>query len=458
MNQNSYSVKKFPQSWGDAQEARILMSKALSMRRLSALATLGVLLLTAACSSNATKPGEPAAPGGGADWEKRGPIVYAQGKDTAGVWKGLLDQWNKEHPGEEVTLRELSPEADQQRADMIKRAQAKSGEFAVISVDLVWTAEFAANGWLAELPTDMFPTTGMLESAVNGASYFGKLYAYPQSSDGGLLYYRKDLLDKAGLQPPTTWTEMQAACDKVLPDQKGMSCYAGQHQKYEGLTVNISEAVNSSGGEFITAEGKAAVNTPEAIAGLQWMVDGFKSGMIPADAITWKEEEGRQAFQDGKILFHRNWPYVWNLAAKDDGSSGVAGKFAVAPLPGKDGPGVSTLGGHNIGISSFAENKGTAADFIKWIASEPIQREFLQKGALAPVLQEMYADPELNKQFPYLETLGKSIETAQSRPQAVRYGDVTLAIQDSTYAALQGQVTPEQAFADLQTKLEGLLS
>ena len=282
---------------------------------------------------------------------------------------------------------------------MIKRGQAKSGEFSVMSVDVVWTAEFAANGFLQELPADKFPTTGMLTSAVDASTYFNKLYAYPQGSDGAMLYYRKDLLDKAGLQAPKTWAEMQAACDKVLPDQKGMSCYAGQHQKYEGLTCNIAEAVNSAGGEFITADGKPAVNTPEAIAGLQWMVDGFKSGMIPADAITWKEEEGRQAFQDGKLLFHRNWPYVWNLASKTDGSSKIVGKFAVAPLPGKDGPGVSTLGGHNIGISAFTKNKGTAGDFIKFIASEPIQKIFLEKGSLAPILEALYADPALNKQF-----------------------------------------------------------
>ena len=433
------------------------MSHARTTRRvLAAAATFGALLVTAACSSSAS-PSASGSAAGGVNWDERGPITYAQGKDTAGVWKPVLEQWNAAHPNEQVTFVELSPEADQQRADMIKRGQAKSGEFSVMSVDVVWTSEFAANGFLQELPADRFPTTGMLKSAVDASTYFNKLYAYPQGSDGAMLYYRKDLLDKAGLQAPKTWAEMQAACDKVLPDQKGMSCYAGQHQKYEGLTCNIAEAVNSAGGEFITADGKPAVNTPQAIAGLQWMVDGFKSGMIPADAITWKEEEGRQAFQDGKLLFHRNWPYVWNLANKADGSSKIAGKFAVSPLPGKDGLGVSTLGGHNIGISAFTKNKGTAGDFIKFIASEPIQKTFLEKGSLAPILESLYADPALNKQFGYLSTLGESIKLARSRPKAVKYGDVTLAIQDATYSALQKQVEPAAAFGDLQTKLEGLL-
>ena len=114
---------------------------------------------------------------------------------------------------------------------MIKRAQAKSGEFTVMSVDVVWTSEFAANGWLTELPADKFNTTGFLKAAVDSATYFNKLYAMPSSSDGALLYYRKDLLEKAGVQAPTTWDEMQAACDKILPGQAGMSCYGGQFQK-----------------------------------------------------------------------------------------------------------------------------------------------------------------------------------------------------------------------------------
>ena len=86
--------------------------------------------------------------------------------------------------------------------------------------------------------------------------------------------------------------------------------------------------------------------------------------------MTYKEEEGRRAFQDGRLIFHRQWPYQWALANATDGSSKVAGKFAVAPLPGLDGPGVSTLGGHNLAISEFAKNKATALEFIKFIASE----------------------------------------------------------------------------------------
>ena len=437
------------------------MTQPRTTRRVIAAAlSVGALLVTAACSSGTAA--SPAASGGassaaatGADWNEFGPIVYAQGKDTSGNLKAKIDEWNEANPNEKVTFRELSDSADEQRSEFIKRGQSKSGEFTVMSVDVVWTAEFAANGWLTELPADKFNTTGYLKAAVDSATYFNKLYAMPSTSDGALLYYRKDLLDKAGLQAPQTWAEMQQACDKVLPDQNGMSCYGGQFQKYEGLTCNFAEAVNSAGGAVLGEDGQPTVNSAEAVAGLTWMVDGFKSGMIPNEARTWKEEESRTAFQNSKILFLRNWPYVWNLANGKD--SKIAGKFAVAPIPGKDGPGVSTLGGHSYGISPFAKNKGTAMKWINWMLTEENQKKWLQTASSAPVLESLYADAELNKQFPYLATLGESIKNAKPRPKAVKYGDVTLAIQDAAYGAIQNQSAPQAALDGLQTKLQALV-
>ena len=421
-------------------------------RALAAALSVGALLVTAACSSGAGTPASSAPADSGANWDEFGPITYAAGKDTSGVTTKAVADWNKDNPNEQITFRELPADADAQRAQMIQRQQAKSGEYTIMSIDVVWGAEFAANNWLEPLPADKFPTTGMIPAAVDAYTYFNKLYAIPESSDGAMLYYRKDLLDKANLKPPTTWAEMKAACDKVLPGESGMSCYSGQHQKYEGLTCNIAEAVNSAGGEFLTADGKPAVNTEAAIAGVQWMVDGFKSGMIPKEALTWKEPESLEAFNSSKLLFYRNWPYAYALSQK----SKVKDKFGVAPLPRKHGPGVTTLGGHGFGISKFAKNKGTAMKFMLWFTSKEKQTEKLLLNTLAPVSEEIYSDPAVQAKVPWLPFLKASIDNAKARPKAVKYGDVTLAIQDATYAALQGQQDPKTAFDNLQTKLEAL--
>jgi len=424
----------------------------LTLSVLSATA----ILATAACGSSSGTAGASASASTDPAWSQTGPINYVQGKDTSGYVQGILDKWNALHPDQKVTLVELSDSADEQRAAMIKNAESKgASNYDVLSVDVVWTAEFAANGYLAQLPTTL-DTSGYLKAAVDSGTYFNKLYAFPSTSDGALLYYRKDLLDEFGLKVPTTWADMKSACSTIKAKYTTIDCYGGQFQKYEGLTCNFAEMVNSAGGEFLAADGTPTVNTDKAVAGVQWAVDAFKDGTIPKAALTWKEEESRTAFQNGNLVFLRNWPYVYTLAEKTDGSSKVAGKFGVAPIPGLNGPGVSTLGGHNMGISKYSQNKGTALAFLQWYNSAENQKSNLLANSSAPTWTALYTDPDLTSKFAYLPVLKASIDGAKPRPKAVKYGDVTLAIQDAAYNAFNGTATAKAAMDDLQTKLTAL--
>ncbi|MFI2566355.1 ABC transporter substrate-binding protein [Paenarthrobacter sp. NPDC089714] len=378
----------------------------------------------------------------------RGPITYVQGKDNSNVVRPLIDKWNAAHPNEKVTFKEQSDQADQQHDDLVQNFQAKNANYDVMSVDLIWVAEFAAKGWLQPLKDKTaISTDGMLESTVKSATYNGTLYAAPQSSDGGILYYRGDLVTT----PPKTWDEMMKMCD--IAKQNNIGCYAGQFAKYEGLTVNAAEAINSAGGKIVDDSGKAAVNSAEAKAGLNNLVQAYKDGNIPTEAVTFQEEQGRQAFEAGKLLFLRNWPYVYNLA-KTDGSSTVKDTFKMAPLPGKDGPGASSLGGHNIAMSVYSKNKATVADFIKYITSEETQRFYATQGSLAPVLTKLYDDQELVTKLPYLPVLKTSIENAVPRPVTPFYPAVTKAVQDNAYAALKGEKTVDSAISDMQSAIE----
>ncbi|MFG2193915.1 ABC transporter substrate-binding protein [Streptomyces sp. NPDC048639] len=410
----------------------------------------------AACGSSPEGPDSAGASTG--DFTGRGPITLATGKDNTGTLDKALDEWNRRHPKERVRAIQFSDSPDEQRQRMIQNAELKSSEFTVLNLDVVWTSEFAANRWVLPLPRKAVDTSDDLKPTVDGASYRGQLYAAPWSSDGALLYYRKDLLKKAGVKPPTTWNEMTEACKKVreLPEGRGMSCYAGQFDKYEGLTVNFSEMIDSAGGTVVDGKGRPSVDSPAAEKGLSFFADAFDSGLISKKAITYKEEEGRQAFQKGKLVFHRQWPYQWSMASKKDGSSAVAGKFGVAPLPGLKGPGISSLGGHNLAISSSAKNRATALDFVAFMTSKPIQRKNLLLSSNAPTVASLYDDKKLIEKYPYLPVLKQSLLHANPRPQVVRYGDTTAAIQEAAYGALRGQVTPKKALTDLQRKLQAV--
>jgi multiple sugar transport system substrate-binding protein len=409
---------------------------------LAATAVAGAMLLAACGGSSGGGSG-----GGNANSD-HGPITYVQGKDNSNVAAPIVAKWNAAHPTEKVTLKEQTDAADQQHDDDVQHFQAKDPSYDVISVDVVWTAEFAAKGWLQTLTGQYaLPTDGFLEPPVKAATYNGKLVAAPASSDGGMLYYRSDLVKT----PPKTLDEMWADCS--IAKSHNMDCYAGQFTKYEGLTCNATEAINTFGGAVVGADGvTATVDSPQAKQGLQMLADHYKSGDIPKQAITYQEEQGRQSFEAGKLLFLRNWPYVYNLATTD-ASSKVKGKFAVAPLPGVSGPGASTLGGHSLGMSVYSKHKGTALDFMKFFTSPDIQKFLVVQASNAPILTALYDDPELVKKLPYLTTLKTAIENAVPRPVSPFYPAVTKAIEDNSYAAIKGDKSVDQALKDMQAAI-----
>jgi trehalose/maltose transport system substrate-binding protein len=411
---------------------------------LAAIASLGaaVLLISGCSSGGGTSSGSSGA-------NARGPITFVQGKDNSNVVRPIVDKWNAAHPNEKVTFKEQAEAADAQHDDLVQHFQAKDPNYDVVDVDVVWTAEFAAKGWLLPLKGDFaLDTSKMLPATVKTATYNGTLYAAPKTSDGGLLYYRKDLVPN----PPKTWDEMMSDCS--IAKQHQIDCYAGQFFKYEGLTCNATEAINTGGGQVVKEDGKTPiVDSPESAKGLSLLATAYKDGNIPQQAITYKEEESRHSFEDGKLLFLRNWPYVYNLALTD-ASSQVKDKLGIAPLPGLTGPGASTLGGHNSAISAYSGHKATALDFLKYLVNDENEKWYATQGSLAPSLAALYDDQDLVKKLPYLPVLKTSIQNAVPRPVTPFYPAVTKAIQDNSYAAIKGDKTVEQALKDMQAAIQ----
>jgi multiple sugar transport system substrate-binding protein len=151
-------------------------------------------------------------------------------------------------------------------------------------------------------------------------------------------------------------------------------------------------------------------------------------------------------------VFLRNWPYADAILAGT--GSKVAGKFDIAPLPGLNGPGASSLGGHSVAISTYSKYKATALDFLKFVESDSVQRYNLTQGSNAPVLASLYDDPTLVQKFPYLPVLKTGIQNAIPRPVTPFYPAVTEAIETNAYAALQGTTSVESALKSLQAAIQ----
>lgn len=385
----------------------------------------------------------------------RGPLTLATAGDLTNYLGPLLEGWNRTHPGERVTLVELPDSADETHAQMATDLRGgDSSRFDVLNIDVSWTSEFAAEGWIRPLPRDRFPLGTFLKPVVSTAEYDGRLYAVPYVTNAGLLLYRKDVLAKEGVPPPRTWAELERDAKTIAP-KYGLDGYAGQFLPYEGLTVNAAEAVYSAGGSILGGEGaRVTVNSAAAREGIGFLARGVREGWIPKKALTYKEEESKQAFRDGKLLFLRNWPYAY-VASSAKGSP-VAGKVGAVPLPGPDGPGRSVLGGSNLAVNAHARHPDSAARLIAYLTSAPVQRQVLTRGALPPVRAALYQDPGLIRRFPYLPTLRESVRSAAPRPKSPRYGQVSLVVQAVVHDALTGHETPAAAVRRLARELAAI--
>jgi multiple sugar transport system substrate-binding protein len=433
-------------------------SSTRAVSRPAVFAVMAAVLAVVAGAAGCTGPGTAQALTRGGALTGEGPITFVTGADTSGYIQPLLNRWNAAHPAEKVTLVQLPADADDQHAQMVANLQARSDLYDVFDLDVIWTPEFAAQGWIIPLTPRLFPLGQFLPSAVGTAEWDGRLWAVPYKSNAGLLFYRKDILAAAGVQPPRTWAQLAGEAATIAP-RYHMYGYAGQYKLYEGLTVNFAEAVQSAGGAILSPDGKHVVlNSPQAREGLQFLAGGIRRGWIPRAALSWDENAASAEFDAGKLLFMRNWPLAYGLASKPGPGSSVAGKVGVAPLPGPHGPGSSSLGGGNLAISAFSRHQRTALQFIRYFTSEASDREVLTQGSLPPVYSRLYDDPALIRKFPYLPVLKQAILSAEPRPESISYNQLSLAVSSWVYQALTMRKSVNDTITGLSAQLANIVN
>ena len=416
-----------------------------------AILAAGLMLLAGCTADRASSDGSAPSTNG------IGPITFAIGKDNSGWLQGVITGWNQGHPSQKVTLLLLPRASNGQLAQLVANLQAKSDLYDVIDMDVIWTAEFASNGWIIPLPQSQFPLGDFLKPAVDTARYQGRLYAVPDYSNADLLYYRKDILAKAGKQPPKTWAQLQQLAKTVAPEY-GLYGYAGTFAPYEGLTVNFATAVQSAGGSILSPEGtRVTVNSAKALQGLEFLVNGFRHGWIPRVALSYEEESAQNAFASGKFLFLDNWPDVYAALSAPGPQNKVYGKFGIAALPGPDGMGSGSLGGANLAISAYSQHQRTALDFIKYMTNLDNERQMLEQGSFPPVWTTLYTDKSLIRRYPYLPVLEQAINSARPRPAITNYDQASLAISSTVYEALTQQKQPQQALTEMAGQLTQII-
>jgi multiple sugar transport system substrate-binding protein len=386
------------------------------------------------------------------------PLVTFSGSalgPEAEVVRLQLTRFASEHPDVRVELRVTPDAADQRHQLYVQWLNARAAAPDVLQLDVIWTAEFAAAGWIRPLD-DFAPDLGdFFPAAERAARWRGTLYAVPWFVDVGLLYRRTDLV----ADPPHSLVQLEAAARRAMTDGNATAGLVWTGARYEGLVTVFLEYLGAFGGAILTDDGRVVVDEPPAIEALTFMQRALGNGIVPRSVLNWREEEVRLAFQAGETVFMRNWPYAWTLI-EEQHRSRVARRVAVSPMPGTSGrAAVAALGGAQLAINSHSEHPQLAWALVEFLTARAQMLERARRAAQLPSRTSLYESPELAAALPIpIPPVREALEGALPRPITPVYSELSDILQVQLHRALTGQQTPDAALRTAAAEMRALLS
>ncbi len=400
--------------------------------------------------------------GGGSSSGDSGDIIFANGPDKSGATEKLLKKFNEKNKGKfQVKFREMPADTGQNFDKMRTQFQAGSSDIDVFAGDVIWPAQFAANGWILDVG-DRFPNSArqkFLEGPIQSLIYEDKLYGVPWFTDAGMLYYRKDLLEKNGFkEAPKTWDELGQVAKKTQKAEGTKYGFVWQGSQYEGGVVDELEYINSFGGKVLDPNdaSKVIIDSPESAKGLGQARAFIESKISPLAVTNYTETESQTTFLNGDAVFCRNWPYMYALASDPKQSKIKPDQISVAPLPAGSAGSVSGLGGWNLLINANSQKQDQAWEFVQWMSAPEQQKYRALKGSFLPTLTTLYNDKQILDAVPVIDLAGQALKNTVPRPVSPAYSDTSLKMSEQFSAAFKGNVSPEQAVKTLQEELQSI--
>jgi trehalose/maltose transport system substrate-binding protein len=373
------------------------------------------------------------------------------------------DAWAKK-TGNQVKVISTPNSSTERLALYQQMLAANSADIDVYQIDVIWPGILANHFIDLSQHIDQAQIDQNFKAIIENNTVDGKLVAMPWFTDAGVLYYRKDLLEKYSKKPPVTWQELTDTAKAVVDGEHAagnskMLGFVFQAKAYEGLTCDALEWVDSfGGGTIVDDQGKITINNPKAAEAID-LAGSWIGKLAPEGVLNYSEEESRGVFQSGNAVFMRNWPYAWALG--NAGDSAVKGKIGVTVLPmgGTDGKHAATLGGWQLAVSKYSANADVAADLVKYLTSADEQKRRAIEGSYNPTIAKLYQDPDVLAASPFFGDLYETFTHAVARPSKVtgaKYNQVSSEFFNAVHAVLSGKTDAATSLAALEKKLDRL--
>ncbi len=262
---------------------------------------------------------------------------------------------------------------------------------------------------------------------IPGKNKKGETMGVPLRGHAFMLFYRKDVFDKLGLKPPTTWAEMEAAAKTIQEktNLKGLSVYYGLTG---GQNLFVWESLTwSNGGDLFDKDWKPIFNSPAGVEATQRYVDWLlKQKIVTEGAKTFGEQDGMNEMVQGRAAMYLGWSWMYsNFTNAKVVAPEALNNIAFVPAPTWEGKGKSATYGHiwEVGILKSSKKQDAAWEYIKWLTNAATEKKVaLDKSDpkldnVVVVHTSNQLDAEINAKHNGLQKMmAESLKDARTQP------------------------------------------
>ncbi|CAH0151697.1 extracellular solute-binding protein [Microbacterium sp. Bi128] len=353
----------------------------------------------------------------------------------------------------------LPRDAASQREQLARRLAASDRSLDIMSLDPPFIPELAEPGFLAPVPEELQNTDGVVQGAVQSASWNDELVTVPFWANTQLLWYRKSVAEAAGLDmtQPVTW-------DQIIQVAEDQNTQLGvQGALAESLTVWINALVASAGGKILEDpdakpdEMQLGLDTDAGRKAADIIARIGSSGLAGSGLPTADENASMNLFQGDDGSFMVNWPFVY--PAMQGAAPEVVDDLGWAVYPRVDAgtPAAPPVGGINLGVGAYSAHTDLAWQAVACIVSPENQAQYFVTNGNPPSNTAAYDDPQVQEKFPMADTIRESLDLGAPRPQTPYYNEISIGLQRTWHppTAVNPDTTPQTSTDFILAVLRG---
>lgn len=398
---------------------------------------VSLALIGMTCASNASNAGE---------------LVIA-GRDSSygKALQFIADAYQQQHPDTKITLIQQPGKALYDSLALSMRA--KNGNYDVIMLDDTWAPEFMQKGWLVSLPSSL-ASQPFIPSLARLGQHAQHDYAVPMVGNVAMFAWNKAVFEQYQLAAPTTWKSVKLAADRIHADQK-MNGVVFRGVKGNPVVTGFLPLLWGYGADVIDADGKAALDTPQARQALDMFLS--LKDAAPKGVNVYNADEVRDAMQKRSAAIALEvWP-AWVPDLDNPAISKVVNEMEITTPPSEIGKTAPMLGIWQLAIPVTSKNPATAESFLSFAASETMQKTLALEFGIPPTRAALYQDAELVAKYRWYPAQLSALEHGKARPRIQNWAEVESILGDYLQLALNGQMNAEQALQQAQQRISRAL-